>query len=164
MTAVDVDRLPPAVRAQLALQAPQATTGDRVHLLLARLDGVRPAGDGKWYARCPAHEDKSPSLSIRDARERILLHCFAGCDSGDVLTAVGLDWSALYQDRDECAYRRPNEGSTRYARRTLAALDPLDLDRTVLAIAAEAIERGETLSLEDQARVELAIERLEATR
>lgn len=46
------------------------TVAHRVEALLERLDRVRQAGDGKWLARCPAHKDHSPSLSIRDAGDR----------------------------------------------------------------------------------------------
>ena len=58
----------------------------------ARL-GARPAGDGRWVARCPAHHDRSPSLSIAaGAGERGLLLCRAGCSTADVLRAAGLSW------------------------------------------------------------------------
>jgi hypothetical protein len=48
---------------------------------------------GHWngrYAmvRCPAHEDRTPSLSIRQGRTSILVHCFAGCDGADVMRAM----------------------------------------------------------------------------
>jgi hypothetical protein len=50
-----------------------------VEAALARLDGVRRAGTG-WTARCPAHEDHVPSLSVGVGVDgRLLLHCFAGC-------------------------------------------------------------------------------------
>jgi len=42
--------------------------------------GGRKAG-GSWMARCPAHDDREPSLSIRDADDsKVLVHCHAGCD------------------------------------------------------------------------------------
>lgn len=48
-------------------------------------------------ARCPAHEDKTPSLSIRDSGDgRLLLHDFGGCDVGQVLAAIGLNLSDLF--------------------------------------------------------------------
>ncbi len=72
------------------------TAGDAVGCLLDRLSGVRPTGPGRWIARCPAHEDRSPSLSIRDIDDRVLVHCFAGCGVGDVLSAVGLTLADLY--------------------------------------------------------------------
>lgn len=65
--------------------------------LLERLAGLRETGPGRFLARCPAHTDKSPSLSIRllDDR-RVLVHCFAGCEVGDVVAAVGLSMSSLF--------------------------------------------------------------------
>lgn len=54
--------------------------------LLARLDAVKPTGPGRWLARCPAHEDRSPSLSIRELDDgRTFVHCFAGCYALEVL-------------------------------------------------------------------------------
>ena len=64
--------------------------------LLNRLDGIRENGPGQWVVRCPAHEDKNPSLSIRDLGDRVLVHCFAGCDTSDVMEAVGLSLSDLF--------------------------------------------------------------------
>lgn len=132
--------------------------------LLARLEGVRPAGDGRWYARCPAHDDKSPSLSIRDTGEKVLLHCFTGCDPEDVLTAVSLDWSDLYPDRWECAAKRPNEAARKAAKRIEASLDPLDIERGILAIGSADIKAGKELSIEDRARLQVALERVQAAR
>lgn len=48
---------------------------------------------GRWTVRgglchCPAHDDRSPSLSIRPGRKRLLFHCFAGCPLGSVLEAI----------------------------------------------------------------------------
>jgi putative DNA primase/helicase len=49
---------------------------------------ARPCGRG-FIARCPAHDDRSPSLSLAQASDgRILLHCFAGCQSTDVIAAL----------------------------------------------------------------------------
>ncbi len=62
--------------------------------LAAALNGRR-AGRG-WMGRCPAHNDRTPSLSIAEGRDgRPLLFCFAGCewpDIRDALRARGL-WS-----------------------------------------------------------------------
>lgn len=55
----------------------------RVGEFLARLDGVRETARGSWVARCPAHEDRKPSLAIRELNDgTVLVHCFAGCDVG----------------------------------------------------------------------------------
>ncbi len=48
---------------------------------------------GRWsghhaMVRCPAHDDRTPSLSIRQGRTSILVHCFAGCDGTAVMRAI----------------------------------------------------------------------------
>uniref|UniRef100_A0A7V4WMA6 Zinc finger CHC2-type domain-containing protein n=1 Tax=Candidatus Caldatribacterium saccharofermentans TaxID=1454753 RepID=A0A7V4WMA6_9BACT len=67
--------------------------------LLQLLNGVRQVGPGKWVARCPAHDDRRPSLSIAEGKDgRILLHCFAGCRTADVLQALGLTFRDLFPE------------------------------------------------------------------
>ncbi len=71
-----------------------------VDVLLSRLEKVRRAGAGKWQARCPAHDDRGPSLSVRELEDgRTLVHCFAQCAVEDVLTAVGLTFDTLFPER-----------------------------------------------------------------
>ena len=48
---------------------------------------------GEWQrrggmCRCPAHDDQTPSLSIRPGERRLLFHCFAGCGAGSVIRAL----------------------------------------------------------------------------
>jgi hypothetical protein len=64
--------------------------------LLNRLEGVKSTGPDQWVALCPAHEDQSPSLSIRDAGDRLLLRCFAGCSTEAVVAALGLQMADLF--------------------------------------------------------------------
>lgn len=65
--------------------------------LLDRLDRVKQTAPGRWLARCPAHEDRSPSLSIRELEDgRVLLYDFGGCDTQAVLDALGLEMQALF--------------------------------------------------------------------
>jgi putative DNA primase/helicase len=55
---------------------------------IAKALGGRKAGGG-WTARCPAHDDHTPSLSIRDAEEnKVLVRCHAGCDQERVIAAL----------------------------------------------------------------------------
>lgn len=55
---------------------------------LARALGGCKAGYA-WMARCPAHDDREPSLSIADARDgKVLVRCHAGCDQRDVIVAL----------------------------------------------------------------------------
>jgi hypothetical protein len=58
---------------------------------------AHPSGTGKWQARCPAHTDRLPSLSIREGQDgRVLLHCFAGCTHTAILGKLGLARSDLF--------------------------------------------------------------------
>jgi putative DNA primase/helicase len=64
---------------------------------LARLHRVRRSGKG-WKALCPVHADKNPSLSIREKGGKVLIHCFAGCPTEAVLTALGIEAQDLFAD------------------------------------------------------------------
>ena len=90
-------------------------------LILSKLDGVRQTGADSWLARCPAHDDRRPSLSIRELPDgRVLLHDFAGCSVEDVLAAVGLDFDVLYPpsaiDDRRPPERRPFPSRNRFNR------------------------------------------------
>lgn len=54
---------------------------------LIRLLGGTWRGD-RGMCLCPAHTDVEPSLSVRIGHTRLLFHCFAGCDTRDVLRAI----------------------------------------------------------------------------
>jgi hypothetical protein len=45
---------------------------------------------------CPSHEDRTPSLSVDEGERAVVVHCFAGCDTADVVAAIGLPMSALF--------------------------------------------------------------------
>lgn len=67
-----------------------------INSLLSTLDKCKPNGQGKWLACCPAHEDKSPSLGIKETDDgKILVHCFGGCDVDSIVSAVGLTLADL---------------------------------------------------------------------
>ena len=63
----------------------------------SRLDAGR-SGEG-WIAKCPAHDDRNPSLSIREGSNgRALIKCHAGCSTDHVLTALGLTRRDLFPE------------------------------------------------------------------
>ena len=71
-----------------------------VDSVLRHLEKVRETGANKWVACCPAHEDRSPSLAVKEGSDgRVLLHCFAGCEVEDILGAVGLTFSDIMPER-----------------------------------------------------------------
>lgn len=45
--------------------------------------------NGSGMCRCPAHDDKTPSLSVRTGNSALLFKCFAGCTIGEILHALG---------------------------------------------------------------------------
>lgn len=73
--------------------------------LLPRLDRVRERGPGRWTARCPAHDDRTPSLSIRETEDsRVLIHCWTGCEAAAIVAAIGLELADLFPPRPRPAY------------------------------------------------------------
>src|SRR5689334_24396862 len=69
---------------------------------IARGLGARKSGTG-WMAKCPAHDDRNPSLSIRELDGKVLLHCHAGCTQADVIGA--LKARGLWDEAQEHASR-----------------------------------------------------------
>ena len=125
--------------------------------LLSRLEKAKPQGRG-YLARCPAHDDKSPSLSIDEKDDgSLLIHCFAGCPAADVLAAVGLELKDLFP-----ASNLPFSKKKDYARakkhREYKRL--LDFERLVVCRVESPANPDEVLSPENQARYELALSRV----
>ena len=65
---------------------------------------VRETSPGQASARCPAHDDHNPSLSITGIEGQTLIHCHAGCHLDDILTAIHLKPADLYDDTDGVRY------------------------------------------------------------
>ena len=81
---------------------------------LAKFEGVQQSGGG-WVARCPAHGDDNPSLSIARGEDgRWLVHCHAGCSAEAVVEAVGLKMADLMPERPSAA--RPSNLKSRWGR------------------------------------------------
>ena len=88
----------------------------------------RKVGSG-WMARCPAHDDRTPSLSIRDGADgKVLVRCHAGCDQERVI--VTLRARGLWTDKSRPPLLHP-------ARRVGSPHrpDPIDATRTEAALA-----------------------------
>ena len=77
-----------------------------VQELLSQLDGVRHTTRG-WTAKCPAHDDRRPSLSIRETdTSQILVYCFAGCSVEAICAALGLTVRDLFANSEPPSRRR----------------------------------------------------------
>ena len=127
--------------------------------ILHHLEGTKQVGSGKWQAHCPAHDDKSPSLSIKEINDgTLLLKCWAGCNAGEIVSAVGLELSDLFPKLDNFDHNRAPKGQTR----PWSALDVLRAlmhEVTVVAVCAGRLHNA-GLSPEDAARLSLATQRL----
>ena len=91
---------------------------------LSHFQGVTQNGH-QYMALCPAHDDRKASLSIKLAEDgnKILVHCFAGCTTEDILTKVGLSMNELYlEQRKSAPKQKINEQDYQYC----------DCDGTVL--------------------------------
>lgn len=63
---------------------------------LRRVGSVPKGSGGTFSCRCPAHDDRSPSLSVAEGDDgRVLIHCFAGCTAEQVTAALGLTLADL---------------------------------------------------------------------
>ncbi|MCL2578335.1 MAG: hypothetical protein FWE27_09895 [Defluviitaleaceae bacterium] len=92
---------------------------------LSLLKGV--SGNGNQYkAKCPAHDDKIPSLSVSVSDSRILLHCHAGCSTEKILGVLGLEVNALYVEGTSAPSRANGQNNI------VAVYDYKDLDCNIV--------------------------------
>lgn len=57
---------------------------------------VTTKGQGFLMAQCPAHPDNNPSLEVKDKGDRIGVHCYAGCQTDDVVAELGMELRDLF--------------------------------------------------------------------
>ena len=75
----------------------------------------RPKREGdRYFAFCPVHPDGQKhgrrSLTIKAGDDgRVLLHCFAGCPNREIVSALGLKMSDLYDDLLEDVNNKPRK-------------------------------------------------------
>jgi hypothetical protein len=123
---------------------------------LSRLDKVRQSGPDSWMACCPAHADRSASLSVRHSGDKTLIHCFAGCSVHEVIGALGLDISDLFP---------PNQHQGKPERRPFPAMDTLraiGFEALVVAAAGTTMLAGETFTTADRERLIQAVARIQS--
>ena len=109
--------------------------------LLDKLQKVRDLGGGKFQACCPAHDDRSPSLAIKQLPDgKILIKCWAGCTAPEIVEAVGLRMRDLNPNlsRDDIEQYRQRHSQAE-----------IDRARLILSMAASDRKRGKRLSQSD---------------
>ena len=126
--------------------------------LLNALVKVKQTNHSTWIACCPAHDDKNPSLAIRQVDDgRTLIHCFAGCSATEILDALGLSFDDLYPAKNLDTTYKP-------LRKTFDAhttIQLLQFESLLVLECARTINRGEKLTDQDFDRLLKAAERIQ---
>jgi putative DNA primase/helicase len=133
---------------------------DPTQRLLDRLDGVRETAPDCYVARCPAHDDKSPSLSIKRVDDRVLVNCFAGCSASEVMESVGLTLSDLF-DKPKGDKPKLSDYQRKRSNQARQAFGALVHEARVLLVISHQLKEGQALNDEQLERLELAINRIE---
>lgn len=124
-----------------------------VNDLVARLEKAKRTSRDSWIACCPAHKDRTPSLTVRGLDDgRILIHCFSGCGAADVMAAIGLETADLFPAplaQHMPAVRQPFSATD--------VLRALRREAAVVAISSADLAEGKPV---DSNRVALASERI----
>lgn len=76
--------------------APKGSALAKVYAAL-QLAGCEFGSGQDWT--CPAHEDQRPSLGVMQGAKGVVIHCAAGCETADVLEALGLSKRDLFDKR-----------------------------------------------------------------
>jgi hypothetical protein len=127
-----------------------------VEAVLSRLTKVK-GRNGAWTACCPAHDDKSPSLAIREEDGKVLLHCFGGCEVSAVVGALGMDMTDLFPPSEPKYQPQPK---VKFFASDL--LRVVALEAAIVSIAAHDMSKGKKLPAADLARLQLAYSRINA--
>lgn len=134
-------------------------TDSPAELLISRLNGVKQTKPDRWIARCPAHDDRSPSLSISETTDgTLLIRCWAGCGAEEIVNAVGLKLLHLFP-------RQPSATKTNPRKNRFSAYEVVQTACTeamILSIAYQQVLSGEQLSREDEKRIAQAIKAITA--
>jgi hypothetical protein len=128
-----------------------------VEKLLSNLKKVK-GGRDRWTASCPAHEDRSPSLAIRETEDgRILLKCFGGCSVQEIVGAIGMDIGELFPTDDKLSHHKPKVKNAFYATDLLRVIE---FESVLVSVAASNLANGVKLNDNDRSRLRKAQERI----
>lgn len=119
--------------------------------ILQRLEKVRKSGDG-YLACCPVHDDRSPSMTIKDVGDKILMYCFScGAKGDEIIKALGLPTSVIFKD----------EGKTDFDKNAYKLEKTRYDDEFFVAVFEKAKRDGELINYADLTRYRLAKSRKE---
>lgn len=129
--------------------------------ILSRLDKVKRSGPNNWMACCPAHDDRSPSMTIHAADDgRIAVFCHAGCSFEEIKDAVGLGWEPWFPPKQA-------EDRAPLIRRPFPAgdvLEALAAEVQIVTLICCDMHKKKEISEDDYTRLWVAYERIEEGR
>ena len=133
-----------------------------VEKMLGMLTKVK-GRNGSWTACCPAHNDKGPSLSIRETEDgRVLIHCFAGCEALMIVQALGMDLTDLFPPDDKrCEYPVAGKKSMKPAFYASDLMRIISFEALLVSVCAYDLSQGKKLSETDRERMKLSQKRIE---
>jgi hypothetical protein len=99
-------------------------------------EGSRQVREGEFQAKCPAHDDSSPSLNIKNGNKGLLVHCYAGCSVQEVCDAVGVKIQDLFDNQDFVPNHYPPKDK--------------EFDETLVFICEESMRLGRKLTQKDE--------------
>ena len=129
----------------------------KIQQLLSSLDGTVTKGKNRWVARCPAHDDRRPSLAVSLEDDRVLIHCFAGCTPHEVVGAIGMELSDLFPETNKhhsTPLRNPFNANQ--------ILTAIGNEMTVFLTLVSDVEDKNYLSVEAENRLNLMLARVGA--
>jgi len=126
-------------------------------VLTALGDSVRARGNGKWTAKCPAHDDRTPSLSISvDPNGTVGVKCWVGCTFEAIADSLSLKASDFFADK----IKAPFTFGAKMDYFTGEAIKALYDEILFIHIACNDIVSGRGIKKSDLARTEKAMGRL----
>lgn len=128
---------------------------------LASCQRVKRMGPSRWVACCPAHDDSTPSLNVKEMPDgKVLAICRAGCSTQEILDAAHLPWSVMFAEEQHGLYYRE-------AKKAFPAADvlrALAFEALVVTIITSDLKAKKEIKQEEWDRLALAYSRIDAAR
>jgi len=127
-----------------------------MHQILSHFNKVsRTSKNNQYQCLCPAHNDRTASLSIKFNDDgRVLMNCFAGCDIENIIGSVGLSFNDIIPNRID-DLKPVGKIFNPYA-----VLKSLRDEIMIVLMMAISIRKKEQISNEDYDRFIIAYQRI----
>lgn len=126
---------------------------------LARCEKVKRTGPGRWICCCPAHDDKTPSMNVKELPDgKVLVICRAGCSIQQIIEASGVEWNEFFPQVGNTYAEYRKEARSFPAQEVLAALD---FELEIVRIGFSDAISGRPINEADQKRFWQAHKRIQ---